>query len=619
MKKMKKKLLFLFLVLLGLLIFSVSCGTSQTDTTNQETTVSTTAPTATTSTVKISTSLSTVNSVPVSTTPISTLPITTTAITTTPPETKATIPQSYYENPSALTVGSRVVIPAKYNAGVACDVYPTLTSGTLYFFLPSTADLSQVVYEVYDNDGNLVRGRVADFTSDSKEYKTIVINNHTYIPKIYMSNSPALFLEIDDQYGSFEDVKNDPSKETKAYGSLIITCREDIAFEKGWKTSYVSYENDSDTYGSMYIKGRGNWTWNKTEKKGFSIKLETKQELLGMSKSKKWALVGNMTDATMLRNTLASYLGHAAGFAYTPSSELVDVFVNGSYQGSFLLSEKVSIGEGRIEMTDLEDKIEELMTTEDYGEQKIERDSLSRTTIKYWTNVPNPTDITGGYIIEMEMSDRYQNEPSGFVTRRGVSYVIKSPEYASREQVQYIASFVQEMEDALYASNGKCTKTGKYYTDYIDLDSFVKKYWVDEISKNRDGAKTSHYLYKPADSQSTKIYAGPLWDYDIAFGIHNDSKNPEGWFSRKEKDFYKACFRHKDFEEYATKVFFETFYPVVAEFLDNQIDRIAETIAPSVEMNDILWNVMEKDYTEHVTDLKKYLTTRIEWIKNEIS
>ena len=419
--------------------------------------------------------------------------------------------------------------------------------------------------------------------------------------------------------GLFDDVKNDKTKETKAYGSLVITCREDIAEQKGWKTYYSSREDDSETPGSMYIKGRGNWTWNSTDKKGFSIKLEEKQELLGMTKSKKWALIGNMPDFTMLRNTLASYLGEAAGMAYTPSSELVDVFVNGVYQGSYLLSEKITIEEGRVEMSDLEDKIDDLMANEDYGEQKITRDNVSHTTIKYWTNVKNPADITGGYIIEMEMGDRYEKEASGFVTRRGVSYVIKSPEYASREQVQYIAGFVQELEDALYTSNGVNTKTGKHYTEYMDLDSFVKKYWVDEISKNRDGAKTSHYLYKPADAQSKKIYAGPLWDYDIAFGIHDDSKDPEGWFSRTQKAFYKVCFNHDDFKKRATELFFEIFYPAVNNFINKELDSLAATVKPSVEMNDVLWGVMTKDYSAHVEDLKQYLTTRINWIKNKIS
>ena len=257
----------MFLVLFCLSLFLVSCGenmpeTTQTLATSETATSSSRQPAA------------------------STHPVTTTAAETTQPETEATIPQSYYKFPKAVATGSQVVIPAKYNQGIACDIYPTTIFGTLYFFLPSTADLAQVVYEVYNKDGALVMGRVADFTSQTIDYKKIGIGNRTYIPEIYTSNSPALFLEIDDQYGSFEDVKNDKTKETKAYGSLIITCREDIAEKNGWKTYYASREDDSDSYGSMYIKGRGNWTWNSSEKKGFSIKLETKQELLGMTKSK---------------------------------------------------------------------------------------------------------------------------------------------------------------------------------------------------------------------------------------------------------------------------------------------------------------------------------------------
>jgi len=301
---MKKKLLFLFLVLFCLSLFLVSCSDDMPDSTRVSTTPQTTSDAITETSIQ--------------TPPVSTTPITTTAAQTTPPETEAAIPPNYYTNPGALAKGSRVVIPAKYNKGIACDIHPSLIFGTLYFFLPSTADLSQVVYEVYNADGTLSMGRVADFTSDTKNYKKIAIGSRAYIPEVYTSNSPALFLEIDDRYGSFEDVKNDKSKETKAYGSLIITCRENIAEKNGWKTYYASREDDSDSYGSMYIKGRGNWTWNSSEKKGFSIKLETKEGLLGMTKSKKWALIGNMPDFTMLRNTLASYLGHAAGFAYTP-------------------------------------------------------------------------------------------------------------------------------------------------------------------------------------------------------------------------------------------------------------------------------------------------------------
>ena len=633
---MKKKLFFLSLTLFVLSLCLLSCSSTANQTTSAtsinstalETLVTTSNPTtslgtAVTTSANTTTPITTAQTSQTATnvtthTPVETTPVVTTAESTTEPPVEITIPQNYFQDLDAVIVGSSITIPAKYNKGIACDLHPSVIDGTLYFFLPSTADLSQVVYEVYLSSGKLRTGRVADFTSDSTDGKRITLNNRTYTAVAISSDSPAMFIEIDEQYASFEDVKNDKNKDTKAYGSLIITCREDVAEKYGFETYYNSKENDSDSPCSMYIKGRGNWTWNKTDKKGFSIKLEKKEDLLGMGKSKKWALVGNMTDATMLRNTVASYLGQAANFSYTPTSELIDLFVNGVYQGSYLLSEKVNIEDGRLEMTDLEDKIEELDPQENHGKQASERTSFG-CTIKYWTEVENPEDITGGYILELEMSDRYQNEPSGFVTKRGTCYVIKSPEYASYEQVTYIANFMQEFEDAIYQSSGYHSKTGKHYTDYIDLDSFVNKYWIDEISKNRDGAKTSHYLYKPSDAQSSRLYAGPIWDYDIAFGISSETVNPEGWFSRTEKALYRALFKHADFKKKANEVFLETFYPAIVNLLNEKIDTMADRIVSSVEMNDILWNVTTKDYEKHVEDLKNYLERRITWIKNQIS
>ena len=543
-----------------------------------------------------------------------------------PPDTEAPvtdklpIPDEYYNRLDMAVNCRSIVIPAAYNEGIAVDIYPYIEDGTVYFLLPSRTDLSQVVYHLLNSEGKLVMGRVADFTDEeSTDGKRVSIIGREHPIVAYRSDSPTLYLDIDETYGTIEDVQNDRSKETRAYGRLILECRQDIAEKYGWQTHFVSREGDGETPGSFYIKGRGNWTWLSADKQGYSIKLEKKDSLLGMSKNKKWALIGNQPDNTMLRNPLASYLSRAADMPYSPSGEYVDLYISGEYYGAFLLSEKVTVDENRVDIFDLEDAIEALDPLEYHGVQRSASIRDLGVTVKYWTEVPNPTDITGGYILEYEMADRYRDNASGFVTSRRNYYVIKSPEYCSYEQVSYIATKVQEMEDALYSSSGYNRK-GKYYTDYIDLDSFIKKYWIDEIAKNRDGAKTSHYLYKPADSQSDKIFAGPVWDYDIAFGISSETVNPEGWFSRAEKSLYIACFKHKDFEERAKELFNEIFYPAATKFIEEDCDIMADKIEASMTMNYIRWDQLgRKEYLDYVEELKNYLQRRILWIKKEIS
>lgn len=601
---MKKHLLLLILLLL-LLSLAVSC-TSLTGTKESESSTSTESHTPITGDTDSSTTLED--------------KISSSSEEPTPdPNALITLPKEYYENPDQIYNGSKIVIPAALNRGLAFDVYPVIDGDTVYFLLPSAVDLRQVAYQLLDSKGNYRIGRCADFTNDTDTGgKRISIFGDQYDIVAIRSDSPTLYLEIDEDYGTLDDVKADQNKNTKAYGTFVLECREDIAALYGWKTHYESIENDPDSPCTAYIKGRGNWTWDKTDKQGYSIKLEKKTSLLEMGKSKKWALIGNVPDNTMLRNTLAYYLGKEVGLDYSPEGEIVDFFVNGEYQGAYLLSEKIDVEEERVNIADLEGAIEQLDPTEDHGKQRTQKLYQLGITVKYYTGVENPDDITGGYIIEQEMSDRYQKEPCGFITSRGNYYVIKTPEYVSYEQAVYIATLVQEMETALYAKEGYNTKTGKHYTEYIDLDSLVKKYLVEEISKNHDGAKTSQYFYKPADHEATTLFAGPVWDYDIAFGISSETTDPKGWFMRTEKEFYKRCWQHGDFQERVKTVFLEDFVPAIMEFANVLADKEADKIYQSVQMNNIVWHQFSDDYYHYVEWLKNYLLERMRWLYSQL-
>ena len=105
-------------------------------------------------------------------------------------------------------------------------------------------------------------------------------------------------------------------------------------------------------------------------------------------------------------------------------------------------------------------------------------------------------------------------------------FVLKNPIHASVEEIEYISSYMQEIEDAIMATDGINPTTGKHYSEYIDIDSWADKYIVEEISRNNGGGATSSYFYKPSDSVSKKVYGGPVWDYDKAYGnFHSYNQN----------------------------------------------------------------------------------------------
>ena len=530
------------------------------------------------------------------------------------------VPEDYYELPYVAVECSSVVIPEEYNDGLYFDIEPVLSGDIMYFILPCRTDLARVVYHALDSKGEIKFGRVADFTDpEDKSAKTVSISGKKYTIEAIVSELPSLCIEIDESFGTFQDMNSDLTKETKAYGNMSLECSDGTASSNGWRTVYQSREGDDSLPCTMYLKGRGNWSWNTPEKKGYALKLEKKENLLGLGSSKNWVLQANAIDPSMLKNHLSNYLASAAGLDFTPDGRHVDLFVNGEYMGLYYLTEKVEIGDNRVHIHDLEDDIKGACPSGNYGAQRMVPTHNGKGFVKFYNAVPELSEITGGYLVEMELPDRFAAEKCGFCTSRGYYYVIKSPEYVSYEQAMYIYTLFQNAEDAFFSDDGYNPQTGKYYTEYIDLDSFVKKYWIEEISKNHDGVVTSQFFYKPADDESEKIFAGPVWDYDIAYGYSAETTDPEGWFMR-EKEFYRELMKHEDFEKRASEIFIEYYLPAALKFITAEADRLVSSLNTSSEMNDIVWSSLsEMTYADCVDDLSNYLHRRILWIYSELT
>lgn len=355
-------------------------------------------------------------------------------------------------------------------------------------------------------------------------------------------------------------------------------------------------EFDGYTYeGSMQIKGRGNSTWG-MPKKPYRIKLDAKSDILGLGEEKDWVLLANYADKTLIRNKLAFNLAADFGLDYTSKCENVDVVLNGKYIGTYLLCEQVEVGENRVE-------INELKETDKEGEA-----------------------ITGGYLIEV---DYRFDEDYYFTTELKQPMTFKSPSAPNNEQYNYITNYINELEKTLIAED--FTVNGKHYSDYIDVDSLIDYYLVNEIFKNYDAAfRTSVYMYKP---RNEKIKMGPIWDFDIAAGnstykdfqVHLDNGSPEGWWMREE-GWYGYLFKDPKFVEAVQNRFWELID--IIEKLPEKVDINAKELDSSQKMNDEVWQIIGKrlgpyvfvgkTYEEDVKFLKDWLTNRIDWMKKNM-
>ena len=211
-------------------------------------------------------------------------------------------------------------------------------------------------------------------------------------------------------------------------------------------------------------------------KKPYRIKFDKKQHVLDApAKAKKWTLINNYGDKTLMRNLLAFELSRRMGMAYTPYGTAVDVLLNGEYKGCYQLCDQVEINKNRINITE--------MTSKDN----------------------DGSALTGGYFVEI---DAYANqEKSWFNSNKGNPVTIKSPDEDSitTQQKNYIKGYFNKME-----ANWK---------SYLDLNSFLRHFLVGELSGNTD-TYWSVYMYKERDDDM--MYTGPVWDFDLAF--NNDQR-----------------------------------------------------------------------------------------------
>lgn len=490
-----------------------------------------------------------------------------------------------------------------------------------YFFLPAYADQADCEISIFTNKSgsymmfNGKRVEDGDVLSDidwEQGYSWQMYDKqdnllfNTEVVFCTIKNLPAIF--IDTQSGNLQAVHNDIDHEEA--GQLDIHDMD----------GNTVYQGRLD-----WIRGRGNTSWA-MDKKPYQIKLDRFVDLFGFGEADEWNLLANGHDDTQFRNMLVFHMGEQAGLDFVPQGIMVSLYVNGNYQGNYYFCEKIEIEAARIAIGSLEDKIRPLYQQTKMNNLEVmesEDGDLRWVDMKY-----NPEDISGGYLISRDLPFRYEEKAvCGFRTDQGDCYEIISPKYASFEQVSYIANLMQELHDAAESDDGIHPRTGKHYTEYLDRDSFVDKYLVEEITKNFDGGATSSYFYKPPDSESTKVFAGPIWDYDLAFGNNTQdsiNSNPAGitmlYDHRYSTGLFRDLYRQPGFRDAAIKRYQETYRGILETLIEEQVSEYDRLYGKAVRYNNIRWRSMYNqhryyaDYENNIRYLKYFMESRKQFL-----
>ncbi len=375
-------------------------------------------------------------------------------------------------------------------------------------------------------------------------------------------------IEINLNEISLEEVKNGP-KETKYEDNELI----------------VYDGREIESYNGVEIKGRGNTTWVQG-KKPYQIKFKNKVNLFELGEAKKWVLLANYYDASLIRNDIAMLIAEMLEMEYNARGEFVELYFNGEYEGLYYLLKKIEISKGSVDLREKDGVLFEIDTLHKYEEECY-------------------TSYLGDCLV---LKDIVDNEEEN-------------------EQLA-VENFLEDFNKLEIA-----VEKGNYeeVVKLIDVDSFVKYFLVNEFTVNPDAYASSFYLYR--DGADDKINAGPVWDFDLAlgnrawvWGVDENFFSPNISMVRKREVFgqdgleedlntsklFYYLMEIPEFKDEVKRVFQEKMSGRGDEFKIRIRQRLNE-IDEAAKFNDEKWEV--EGFRSEVIELMEWVTERYEFFE----
>lgn len=385
--------------------------------------------------------------------------------------------------------------------------------------------------------------------------------------------------------GRYTQLTDVPTVYIETENGRSITSKEQYT-----KCTLIIVDGDSiATYPDTEIRGRGNSTWWNSDKKAYRIKFATKQKLLGrhFANARSWTLLANHGDKTMIRNALTYDLGRFMGMEFCPAARFVDVYLNGTYRGTYQISDQVQAHKRRIDINEEDGCILEVA-----NENSREEPYITSSVFRIMYNVKNPKDDA------LTMQKRIA-----------------------------IGQWIEGMERAVKGNDFTDPERG--YRAYIDEQSLVNWYVGAEITGNID-ALYSIYMWKDADEQ--KMHFGPLWDLDI--GYDNSSERSMlremeaylGLWNRPFEQVLRRMWQDWWFANACADRLNELIANGLQQYLLDHIDSLSAAISQSQAQNYRVWPINQQvfsfekhryynNYQAYINDLKDFVRVHIPYLQ----
>jgi hypothetical protein len=422
----------------------------------------------------------------------------------------------------------------------------------LYAFLPKTLNEETFVMRSYYDISGVSGEALVSFdpvedtiVCRAENGGSVTVNGYTVL--IFKGSLPVMDIEIGRGHGLYEIHQ---SKDVKIPVTVGVSGTEEGEYD----LSPAAAE----------MKTRGYTTFS-YPKKPYQIKFDKKTDLFGMGKAKKWILLANYIDGTAVRNKVVFDIGEEIGCAYTSKSVFIDLYVNGKYLGVYQLTEKVEIGSSRVDLSD------------DYGvlleldvKERMEADDI------YFT-----TSTTGKAVVYKDYVTDFENTTDEDVMEQ--TRLVKS----------YVRNYINRFEMLLYSGN----TTWEEIESMIDVDSFIRYYFISEFTEEVDATFASTFFYM--DGKDDVLHCAPLWDYDrcLGYGTGYEMRTNANFMKSitvstdsYRVEWFKHLFRHDEFAKRVNEFYDEYVKDAIdADRVNADVDALQSEMWDSLMMNYARW------------------------------
>ncbi len=473
---------------------------------------------------------------------------------------------------------------AAYNPALSNDLVLDVNGNTISGRIADNISIKNLVAS-FEHDGEIVS------VSGLEQANGTTLNDFTQIKEYKVSKASGVSKTYSVDITKFTGL---PIVNITTNDGVPILSKEDYVIGSVTVDGGRFFDDLDSTV--MEIRGRGNSTWGIHPKKPYQMKLDTKENFLDMPKDKKWIFLAEYSDKTLLRNTVAFELGYLSALDWTPKSEFAEVFINGEYNGTYNIAQKV--------------------------EEKTNR-----------VNIGNE-----GFLLEKDIQQHGRVAPDDVYFNTGIHQgenviVIKEPNieridendygYLNDTNYIYISNYINQFENALLSDAFADPING--YASYIDVESFIDWFLINEIAKNVDARNFASIYFTHVKGE--KIKMGPIWDFDLGFGNTDYfSPFPEDWHVRNNP-WISRLLDDPAFVTLVQERFTNHYLPNKQHILD-KIDTTAARLNLAQQENFGKWQILGvavwpnffvfDTYQEEVDQLKQWFIDRMNWIEQNI-